>query len=116
MKVVEQVICTISLIHFCIMSLFTAGVIVNCIAILMVIINFVYDTVTVSYADTSNAWANLIGFALAIVVIVAFIMKNSGKEAAANIILWLPGLPILLFLSFAILYILILYFAKGDWR
>ena len=98
------------------MSLFTAGVVVNCIAISMVIINAVYDAFTLTYATRSNTWANLIGIALTIVVIAAFSMRSSGKQIAANVILWLHGFPISLFLLFSILYVLILWFSKGDWR
>jgi uncharacterized membrane protein len=98
------------------MSWFIAGVTINCIAILLIIANAVYDAVTSQYDLGHNSWINLIGMILGMVVIFAFSAKNSGKLTAANILLWLPGMPLLLFSIFAVLSVLILWLSKGDWR
>ena len=100
--------------HF--MFWFTAGVIVNCIAIVLVIVNAVYDAVTLKYASGHNGFVNLIGVVLAIVVAIAYSMKNSGKLSVANVILWIPGTPILIFSAFTMLYLIVILISKPDWR
>ncbi|MCE7064205.1 hypothetical protein [Dyadobacter sp. CY326] len=95
---------------------FTAGVIINCIAIVLVIANAVYDAITLKYASGHNTWVNLIGIVLAIVVIVAYSVKNSGKISLANLILWVPGTPILIFSAFTLVYFIVILISKPDWR
>jgi hypothetical protein len=100
----------------CLMSWFATGVSINCITIVLLIINAVYDALSVSYASRNNTWPNLIGVVLALVVIMAFSLKNSGKLSTANIVLWISAGPLSILLGFTALYLLIIFVTKPDWR
>jgi hypothetical protein len=94
---------------------FIAGVVINAIAILGVIGNAVYDAFTLKYGG-HNGMVNLIGFVLGVVVLIAFSLKNAGKLSTANVVLWVPAAPLLLFFVFFLIYIIIVMVTKPDWK
>lgn len=95
---------------------FKAGIVVNCIVIAGVIINAVYDALTLKHGTSHNAWVNLIGFIIAVIVIVAFNLKNTGNLKAANTLLWIPGAPASLMLVFFLIMIVVSSFSDSGWR
>ncbi|KAA6441837.1 hypothetical protein FEM33_00795 [Dyadobacter flavalbus] len=97
---------------------FKAGVIINGIGILLVIANAIYDIVTLSDKYNSiNGTLNFLGLALIIIIATAFSLKLTGKLVIANIILWIPAAPLLLFLIFSALYMIVTAFSNNkDWR
>lgn len=98
-----------------VMFWFIAGVVINVIAILGVIGNAVYDALTLKYGG-HNGMVNLIGVVLGIVVLIAFSLKNAGKLSTANVLLWVPGAPLLLFFVFFLIYMIIVMVSKPNWR
>ena len=97
---------------------FKAGVIINGIGFLLVIANAIYDAIYLNdrYANGNSGLPNLFGLILIIIIATAFSLKLTGKLVAANIILWIPAAPLLLFLSFSILYMIVIAFSNKDWR
>jgi len=96
---------------------FKAGVIVNGIGILLVIANAIYDSVYLNDRYVNNSGIpNLFGVVLIIIIATAFSLKLTGKLVIANIILWIPAAPLLLFLIFFILYMIVIAFSNKDWR
>lgn len=97
---------------------FKAGVIINGIGILLVIANAIYDAIYLNdrHASGESGLANLFGLILIIIIVTAFSLKLTGKLGVANIILWIPAAPLLLFLSFSLLYMIVIAFSKKDWR
>ncbi|GGC12574.1 hypothetical protein [Dyadobacter sediminis] len=97
---------------------FKAGVIINSIGIFLVIANAVYDTLTLNEKyNNHNGVLNFIGLVLIIVITTAFSLKLTGKLLTANIILWIPAAPLLLFLTFTTLYMMVIAFSKNkNWH
>jgi hypothetical protein len=95
---------------------FTAALSINVVAILLIIGNAVYDSLTLQYSTGHNDVINLIGAVLAVVVVLAFSLKSSGKLAAANILLWIPATPLVIGFGFSVIYFAIIFVTKPDWK
>lgn len=95
---------------------FTAALSVNVIAILLIIANAVYDSLTLKYSTGHNDVFNLIGAALAVIVVLAFSLKSAGKLTAAKVLLWVPAAPLVLCFGFSLLYFAIIIITKPNWR
>ena len=97
---------------------FKLGVIINGIAILLIIANAIYDAIYLNnqFSNSNSGLPNLFGLILIIIIATAFMLKLTGKLVTANIILWIPAAPLLLFLSFSLLYMIVIAFSKKDWR
>lgn len=94
---------------------FIAGVVINAIAILGVIGNALYDALTLKYGG-HNGMVNLIGIVLGVVILIAYSLKNAGNLSAANIVLWVPGAPLLLGFVFFLIYMFIVMVTKPNWK
>jgi hypothetical protein len=93
--------------------LYIIGASVNCIAIMMVIFNAIYDMLRLKSTDYShNDTINLAGAGLAVLVVVSYFLKIEGKTAIANMLVWVPALPLLL----AGFFILMMVVLRPDWK
>lgn len=87
-------------------TIFWIGAIIDSIAVL-VSLYFILDDMAKGRSGTNNP--AMIGLTLLVagLVVGAFLLKNAGKMAAANTLLWIPGFPLagygLLILLFIIL-------------
>ncbi len=73
--------------------LFWSGAVVDSIAVL-VALYFILDDATKGRSGTNNP--AMIGLTLLVtgLVVGAFLLKNAGKMAVANTLLWIPGFPL----------------------
>ncbi len=94
------------------MIFYIIAVTINCIAILLVIGNAVYDAFTLEYSTGHNDMANLAGFALAAIVGLSWYLRNHDQQLIANILVWVPAVP--LFLTGLMLLLLVVL--KPDWK
>jgi hypothetical protein len=95
---------------------FIAGVSVHCIAILAIIGNALYDAYTMKDFNGRNIYVNLIGFILGVIVLIAFILKGNGKMTVANLLLWIPAIPLLVVSIIYAIYIFIVLRTNPDWK
>jgi hypothetical protein len=72
---------------------FYIGVAIDCIALLIAFYFMIGDMLKRS-SGTNNPLMLFLTLALAALIVVAFLLKNAGKLTAANVLLWIPGLPL----------------------
>ena len=94
------------------MIFFVLAVSINCIAIFLVIANAIYDAFTMQYPSDRNDIVNLTGVLLIGVVVLSIYLKNTDRLVLANILVWVPAIPLVLTGSMLLLSVL----AKPDYK
>lgn len=97
-------------------SWFTAGVIVNGIAILMVIINCIFDITNLRHESSHSLIINVFGLGLCGVIGGAYFLRSTGQYFMANLVLWIPAGPLLFLYIFTSIFVAIAVITKPDWR
>ena len=92
---------------------FIIGVIVNAIGILLVIGDAVYETFTSGEISEGSAMYQVAAVIVFLIVAVAFALRANGLNTAANVLLWIPGVPISLFYLYVVL---LLVAGPTNWR
>jgi hypothetical protein len=88
-------------IHF-----FYIGAGIDLIALLVAVWMMVSDTLK-GYSGTNNPTMFTVTFIGALLVGGAFLLKSAGYLKIANVLLWLPGTPLLLYGLFILLFIVL---------
>lgn len=96
------------------MSWFIAGITLHALGIALIAANALYDAFQSPSAD--NTSLNLLGMVLAVVLVIAFCLKNAGMTTAANVLLWVPGFPMFLLFLFYGFYLVVSWFSDTGWQ
>lgn len=94
------------------MLLFSAAVFINCLAIVLIILSGIKDSLSARQTDGRNDLVHILGLVLAGVIAASFYHKNNGNLLLAKLLVCLPALPLLLSAIFLLGAMLI----KPNWK
>ena len=92
--------------------MFTFAIILNCLAVLLVIANAIYNAVYLDPKTESTGLVNSIGIGYVLIIFACLHFRNTGKPILAMFLAWGPALPVL----FICFYCLMILLIGGEWK
>lgn len=94
------------------MIIFFAGVCINCIAVALIVLNGIKDSLSYRTVSGRNDILHITGLVLAGAIAAGFYHKNNGNISVAELIVWLPAVPLVL----AAIFLAAVMIVKPNWK